>query len=77
MILGAAWRGRSKIWDHENFQKHVRMFADDSRWTAFCGVYLGDDPQPPYDRANYPSHRDWLVANYPHRLALISEYLGS
>lgn len=40
MILGAGW-GPTPL---ENFQSHVRMFADDPRWTGFCGVQLADEP---------------------------------
>ena len=38
MILGAGWAGKGAPTTLGSFQKHVKMFADDPRWSGFCGV---------------------------------------
>ena len=71
MILGAGW-GANPL---ENFQSHVRFFADDPTWSGFCGVQLADEPRDPPQQLDYREQRDWLVKTYPHILTLICETL--
>lgn len=72
MILGAGW-GKTPL---ENFKSHVRFFADDPRWTGFCGVQMADEPHhDPEDPERYRPQRDWLVETYPHLLTTFCEDL--
>ena len=73
MILGAGW-GQTPL---ENFKSHVKFFADDPRWTGFCGVQIADEPHhDPEDPERCRPQRDWLVQTYPYLLATFCEDLA-
>ena len=77
MILGAGWAGKGAPTALGSFQKHVKMFADDPRWSGFCGVQLADEPHHnPKDPERYRPQRDWLVETYPHLLTTFCEGLS-
>ncbi len=78
MILGAGWAGKGAPTALESFQSHVQFFADDPRWTGFCGVQLADEPHHnPLDPERYRPQRDWLVKTYPHLLPTFCEVLSN
>ena len=79
MILGAGWKGKGGATGMEALQNHVKFFADDPRWSGFCGVQLADEPlrEGKEQMRAYRAQRDWIAKTYPHLITLICEQLGA